>query len=67
METDSFLWWLTLIAGLGAAALSVGASVFARSKMRPTQTQAFALHIASYILLSLSILGFVVRGLILPT
>jgi hypothetical protein len=67
METDNFLWWFTLIAGLGAAGMSVGTSVLNRSKMRPTPTQAFALHIASYVLLSLSILGFVVRGLVLPT
>jgi hypothetical protein len=67
METDSFLWWFTLIAGLGAAGISVGTSVLNRSKMRPTSSQAFVLHIVSCILLSLSILGFIVRGLVLPT
>jgi len=68
METDNFLWWFTLVTGVGAAALSICASILdPRRKPRPMPGRRFALHIASYVLLSVSILGFIVRGLILPT
>ena len=67
METDP-LWWLTLVTEIAAAALSIYATILdRRRKFRPTQRPRFALHIASYVLLSVSVLGFIIRGLILPT
>ena len=68
METDNFLWWFTLVTGVGAAALAICATVLDRRRdSRPTRSQRFALHIASYVLLSVSVLGFIIRGLIQPT
>jgi hypothetical protein len=68
METDNFLWWFTLVTGVGAAALSICATVLDRwLKARSKPGRGFALHIASYVLLSVSILGFIFRGLIVPT
>ena len=68
METDNFLWWFTLMTGVGAAAVSIFATILDRRPTRRTAPgQWFSLHIASYVLLSASILGFIVRGLILPT
>ena len=68
MGTDNFLWWLTLVTGVGAAILNICATILDRKqKSRPASNRGFVLHIASYVLLSVSILGFVIRGLILPT
>lgn len=68
MEIDIFFWWFTLVTGVGAAALAICATVLdRRPDSRPTRGKRFALHIASYVLLSVSVLGFIIRGLIQPT
>ena len=68
MEIDNFLWWFTLVTGIGAAALSICTTILdRRPKSRSTPSRRLALDIATYILLSVSILGFIVRGLVLPT
>lgn len=64
---DETLWWATLSSGFVAAALSIATSVLDRRQVEwPTEKQRFLMHILSYGLLSVSILGFVLRGMLAP-
>jgi hypothetical protein len=66
-DWDETLWWATLSLGVAAAALSIATSVLDRRHVEwPTDHQRFLMHLLSYGLLSVSILGFVLRGLVAP-
>jgi hypothetical protein len=66
-EWESVLWWTMLSTGVGAALISVVTNTLDRSKRGwPVKHQRFWLHVASYGLLSVSVLTFVLRGLINP-
>lgn len=63
-DWDNALWWLMVGTGVAAAALSIAASWFdRRGGTRPTRRERFLMHMASYVLLSVSILVFAARGL----
>ena len=65
---DTYLWWLMVVTGIAAAALSLCATLLdRRPAATPTSEQRFKLHIASYVLMSVSILTFIFRELILPS
>jgi hypothetical protein len=66
-EWESVLWWTMLSTGISAALVSVGASTVDWSKRGwPRKHQRFWLHVTSYGLFSMSVLAFVLRGLINP-
>lgn len=63
-EGETALWWTMLSTGMAAAAISITTNVLDRRKENwLTRHQRFWLHIASYGLLSVSILAFILRGL----
>ena len=67
MNWEGLLWWTMLSTGMIAAVLSITANVLDRQKAaRPTTQQRFLMHIVSYGFLTISILVFVVRGLLTP-
>jgi hypothetical protein len=67
IEWESTLWWAMLSTGIAAAGISIAANALDRRKNnRPSEQQRFWLHIASYGLLSISILAFALRGLSTP-
>lgn len=67
MPWDERLWWLMVATGVLAAGVSVTATLLDRCESAwPSRHQRFLLHIASYFLMSLSILSFIVRGLVNP-
>jgi hypothetical protein len=68
MSWDHYLWWVTVLTGSVAAALSLFATVIDHKQVEwPTRIQRFRMHIASYVFLTVSILGFVLRGLLGPS
>jgi hypothetical protein len=68
MSWDHYLWWVTVLTGSVAAALSLAVAVMDRKQVLwPTRIQRFRLHITSYVFLTVSILGFVLRGLLGPS
>ena len=67
IEWEHLLWWTMVGTGAVAAALSIAASIFDRSpNIWLTTQRRFFLHIASYGFLTISILTFVLRGLLTP-
>lgn len=67
MPSDATMWWIMVATGFAAAALGLFAAALGRrSNAEATATQRFRLTIASYVLLSLSVLTFATRGLLLP-
>jgi uncharacterized membrane protein len=66
--TDHALWLLGLVSGVLAAAIGIIASYLDRkASIWPTAQQRFYLHMASYVILSLSIVSFIIRGLLIPS
>lgn len=64
---ESWLWWTMLATGLAGAGLSIATGVFDRRRVVwPNQQQRLLLHLVSYGLMTLSILAFILRGLIAP-
>lgn len=64
---DTVLWWIMLVTGCAAAVLSlIAAALGRRNDADATAPQRFRLNMASYALLSVSILSFVARGFLLP-
>lgn len=67
IPTDDMLWWIMIIAAIAAAGLSVITTMLDRRGIRPFSRQArFLMHIASYVLMTVSIAIFVLRGLLGP-
>ena len=67
-EWEDLLWWVMLLSGVAAASLSLGTNALDRRKAAwPTPRQRFLLHIVSYGFVSVSVLAFVMRGLLSPT
>ena len=67
MPSDASLWWVMVLTGCAAAALGLFATALGgRRHAEATATRRYQLTIASYVLLSVSILTFVTRGLLLP-
>lgn len=65
MAHDQYLWWITLITGCSAAVLSLWVTSLDRRQVDwPTRAQRFKMHIAAYVILSISVLAFVARGLL---
>ena len=68
MKWDTLLWWMMLSTGVIAAVLSIATNMLDRRKSAwPTRRQRFSMHVVSYGFLTISILLFVVRGLLSPT
>jgi hypothetical protein len=63
MSVDDVLWWAMVVTGVGAAAFSL----YGMSEAGRSGRARFRLDMASYVLLSASILCFVARGLIGPS
>jgi hypothetical protein len=65
--SDDILWWVMVGAAIAAAALSVAMSVLDR-RVSPTpgRRARFLIHMASYALMTGSMLIFVLRGLLAP-
>jgi hypothetical protein len=67
MGTPDMLWWSMLSTGVAAALLGIVASVLDREgALWPGRRGRFAMHVASYALMSTSILLFAMRGLLTP-
>ena len=67
-EWENALWWVMLASGASAAALSIATTALDRRKAAwPTHRQRFQMHLASYGFLTISILAFILRGLLQPT
>jgi hypothetical protein len=66
-EWETVLWWTMLLTGIGAAAISIVTNTLdRRGKNLLARHRRFWLHVASYGLLSASVLAFVLRGLLTP-
>jgi hypothetical protein len=66
-EWETPLWWMMVITGVTAALLSIATNCLDRRKSAwPTTKQRFLMHLASYGFLTVSILAFVLRGLLAP-
>jgi hypothetical protein len=64
---DNRLWWVMLVAGMAAALVSIGTGYVGRRQMvRITERQRLLLHLLSYVLLTLSMMAFILRGLSAP-
>jgi hypothetical protein len=67
IEWETALWWIMLSTGVAAAGIGIAANALDRRKANwPARHKRFWLHIASYGLLSISILAFALRGLSTP-
>ena len=67
VQWEAALWWVMLMTAGMAAMLSIGATILVRRKpCWPTHEQRFCMHVASYCFLTISILAFVMRGLLMP-
>ncbi len=65
--SDDILWWLMVSAAVAAATLSVAVSVLdRRARPTPGRRARFLIHMASYALMTGSMLIFVLRGLLAP-
>jgi F0F1-type ATP synthase membrane subunit c/vacuolar-type H+-ATPase subunit K len=66
-DWDSQLWWIMLAVGIAAVVVSIGAGYIGRKQVSwLTERQRFLLHLLSYVLLTVSIVVFIVRGLSAP-
>ena len=64
-EWDTALWWVMVTTAAVAAVLSITATALDRRQSAwPTRRQRFFMHMACYGFLTVSILVFVVRGLL---
>ena len=67
VEWETTLWWVMLTTAIIAALLSIAATVLDRRQAAwPTRRQRFLMHMACYGFLTVSVLAFVARGLLLP-
>jgi hypothetical protein len=65
MTTEEVLWWSMIGTAIAAAGISLAAMVLdRRAAPMPGRKARFWLHIASYILMSISILIFALRGIL---
>ena len=65
MSTDEILWWSMVCTAIAAAMFSLGAAVLdRRAAERPGRASRFWLHMTGYVLMSISILIFVLRGVL---
>ena len=68
MTWESLLWWIMLSTGVMAAVLSITTNLLDRRKaVWPTSQQRFLMHMVGYGFLTISVLVFVVRGLLSAT
>jgi F0F1-type ATP synthase membrane subunit c/vacuolar-type H+-ATPase subunit K len=66
-DWDNRLWWITLAAGIAAVVVSVATGYIGRKLTgQTTERTRLKLHLLSYILLTVSVVAFVMRGLIAP-
>jgi hypothetical protein len=64
---DNFLWWFMVGAAFSAAGTSIGATILdRRATDRPGRKARFLLHMLSYLLMTISVAIFILRGLLLP-
>lgn len=64
---DDVLWWLMLGTAIAAAAISVTTSVLDRhDSVWPGRRERYLLHMLGYLLMGLSMLIFVLRGILAP-
>lgn len=65
MVLDHQLWWIMVVTGAAAAVVSVGDSYMSyRGLVTMTSRQRLLLQVVSYLLLTMSIVAFISRGLI---
>jgi hypothetical protein len=62
---DSLLWWLMVGTALCAAGASIAATILDR-RGSDDRNLRFSLHMIGYIMMSMSVLVFVFRGLLSP-
>jgi hypothetical protein len=66
-QWEAALWWVMLTSAVIGAMLSITATMLDwRKSDWPARQQRFRMHIASYCFLTVSILAFVMRGLLTP-
>jgi hypothetical protein len=63
---DDVLWWMMVGTAIVAAALSFVAAFLDRRATADRKVR-FSVHMLSYIVLTISVLIFVLRGLLAPT
>ena len=65
--SDDVLWWVMVSIAVLAASLSVMTNILDRRDSRtPDRRTRFLMHIVSYVLMTVSILVFVLRGMLAP-
>ena len=65
--SDDTLWWVMVSIASAAAGLSITTNILDRRDSRtPSRRTRFLMHIVSYALMTLSVLIFVLRGLLGP-
>jgi hypothetical protein len=65
MTADEVLWWSMVGTAVAAAGISIAGTVLdRRAAERPGRNTRFWMHIAGYILMSISILIFALRGIL---
>lgn len=66
-SNSNWLWWFMLMTGVAGAVIGIAAAVFDRRRAEwPNARQRLLLHIVGYGFMTLSILAFVLRGLMAP-
>jgi hypothetical protein len=66
-QWEAALWWVMLTSAVIGAMLSITATMLDwRKSDWPRRQQRFRMHIASYCFLTVSVLAFVMRGLLTP-
>ena len=67
IPSDDVLWWVMVSIAVVAAGLSVMTNVLDRRDSRiPGRRMRFLMHLVSYALMTVSVLIFVLRGLLGP-
>jgi predicted membrane channel-forming protein YqfA (hemolysin III family) len=65
--SDDILWWVMISVAIAAAGLSIAMSVLdRRASPTPGRRTRFLMHMVSYVLMTGSVLIFVLRGLLAP-
>jgi len=65
--SDDVLWWVMVSIAIVAASLSIATSLLdRRDSQRPGRRARFLMHMVSYALVTVSVLIFVLRGLLGP-
>ncbi|MEX2129595.1 MAG: hypothetical protein WD871_15330 [Xanthobacteraceae bacterium] len=65
---DNVLWWFMVSTAFSAAGISIGAAILDRRATDwPGRNARFLLHMFSYLLMTISVSIFILRGLLLSS